>query len=86
LEIRVADNGPGIPPEIRDQVFQPFVTHGKDSGTGLGLAVVQKIVQEHGGEVTVEASGPQGTVFRITLPARAPSDKASLQLKAGPEQ
>jgi len=75
LEIRVADNGPGIPPEIRDQIFQPFVTHGKDSGTGLGLTVVQKIVQEHGGEVTVETTGPDGTAFRIILPSRIPSDK-----------
>ena len=80
LEIRVADNGPGIAPEIRPQVFQPFATHGKDSGTGLGLTVVQKIVQEHGGEVGVEQSGPEGTVFRVTLPSRTPSGKVSLQL------
>jgi signal transduction histidine kinase len=80
LEIRIADNGPGIPAEIRSQIFQPFTTHGKDSGTGLGLTVVQKIVQEHGGEVGVERTGPEGTVFRIVLPSRTPEDKvASLQ-------
>ncbi len=72
LEIRVADNGMGIPPEIRDQLFQPFVTSGKENGIGLGLTVVQKIVQEHGGEVSVESTGPQGTVFCIRLPANAP--------------
>jgi signal transduction histidine kinase len=77
LEIRIADNGPGIPPEIRPQIFQPFATHGKHSGTGLGLTVVQKIVQEHGGEVTVETTGPEGTVFRIALPSRAPSNKVA---------
>ena len=77
LEIRVADNGPGIPAEIRSQVFQPFATHGKDSGTGLGLTVVQKIVQEHGGEVAVEQTGPEGTVFRIVLPSRTSADKTS---------
>ncbi|HXJ97084.1 MAG TPA: ATP-binding protein [Terriglobia bacterium] len=74
LEIRVADNGGGIPEEIRATVFQPFVTSGKDNGIGLGLAVVQKIVQEHHGEVAVERTGRDGTVIRITLPA-VPSGK-----------
>jgi len=77
LEIRVADNGPGLPAEIRSQVFQPFATHGKESGTGLGLTVVQKIVQEHGGEVGVERTGPEGTVFRIALPGRTPAQKVA---------
>jgi signal transduction histidine kinase len=77
LEIRIADNGPGIPPEIRPQIFQPFATHGKHSGTGLGLTVVQKIVEEHGGEVGVEQTGPEGTVFRIALPSRTPADKVA---------
>jgi signal transduction histidine kinase len=80
LEIRIADNGPGIPPEIRPQIFQPFATHGKHSGTGLGLTVVQKIVEEHGGEVGVEQTGPEGTVFRIVLPCKTPADKVSLQI------
>ncbi len=69
LEVRVADNGAGIPEEIRDRVFQPFVTAGKDNGIGLGLAVVQKIVQDHGGQVGVESTGGNGTILRITLPA-----------------
>jgi signal transduction histidine kinase len=77
VEIRIADNGPGIPPEIRPQIFQPFATHGKHSGTGLGLTVVQKIVEEHGGEVGVEQTGPEGTVFRIALPSRTPADKVA---------
>ena len=77
LEIRVADNGPGLPAEIRSQVFQPFATHGKESGTGLGLTVVQKIVQEHGGEVGVERTGPEGTVFKIALPGRTPAQKVA---------
>jgi signal transduction histidine kinase len=77
LEIRIADNGPGIPPEIRPQIFQPFATHGKQSGTGLGLTVVQKIVEEHGGEVSVEQTGPEGTVFRIALPSSTPADKVA---------
>jgi signal transduction histidine kinase len=67
--ILVADNGPGIAESIRDRLFHPFVSYGKENGTGLGLAVVQKIVQDHGGEVIVERT-PQGkTVFRILLPS-----------------
>jgi len=69
LEIRVAGNGSGIPSEIRDTLFQPFVTAGKDNGIGLGLATVHKIVQEHQGQVEVECTGPEGTVLRILLPA-----------------
>jgi signal transduction histidine kinase len=71
LEIRVADNGNGIPMEIRDKLFQPFVTSGKDNGIGLGLATVHKIVQEHGGQVSVEHTGVDGTVLRILLPVVA---------------
>src|SRR5215469_10710918 len=71
ISISVADNGPGIAESIRDRLFHPFVSYGKENGTGLGLTVVQKIVQDHGGEVLVERT-PQGmTVFRIALPGRA---------------
>ena len=70
ITISVADNGPGIAESIRDRLFHPFVSFGKENGTGLGLAVVQKIVQDHGGEIIVERT-PQGTtVFRIVLPSR----------------
>jgi len=79
LEIRVADNGAGIPEEIRASVFQPFVTSGKDNGIGLGLAVVQKIVQEHDGQVSVERTGTDGTVIRITLPAVPSENKVASQ-------
>jgi signal transduction histidine kinase len=71
LMIRVADNGNGIPMEIRDKLFQPFVTWGKDNGIGLGLAMVHKIVQEHQGQVKVERTGADGTVLRILLPGVA---------------
>ena len=53
FNVKVADNGPGIPESIRDRVFDPFVSAGKPNGTGLGLAIVNKIVHEHGGNVTV---------------------------------
>jgi len=68
VEISIADNGPGIPKEIRDEIFQPFVTYDKVGGTGLGLAVVLKIVQDHKGDVKIESSGPGGTTFKIILP------------------
>jgi len=68
VEIRVSDNGRGIPEIIRGQLFEPFISHGKENGTGLGLTVVQKIVQDHGGDVIVEKTSPEGTVFRLLLP------------------
>lgn len=70
ITISVADNGPGVADSIRDRLFHPFVSYGKENGTGLGLAVVQKIVQDHGGEIFVERTTEGKTVFRIELPGR----------------
>ena len=66
--VEIADNGPGIPPEIVDRIFEPFFTT-KDvgNGTGLGLETVRRIVREHGGEITVE-SAPGATRFQVRLP------------------
>jgi signal transduction histidine kinase len=71
ITVSVADNGPGIPDSIRDKLFHPFVSYGKENGTGLGLAVVQKIVQDHGGEILVERTAEATTVFRVVLRGRA---------------
>src|SRR5579864_2226540 len=71
ISISVADNGPGIADSIRDRLFHPFVSHGKENGTGLGLAVVQKIVQDHGGTISVERTADDKTVFRIVIPSYA---------------
>jgi signal transduction histidine kinase len=68
LEVRVADNGHGIPEAIRGRIFEPFVSQGKENGTGLGLTIVQKIVQDHGGDVQVEQSSKQGSTFVVFLP------------------
>ena len=68
IQVRLRDNGRGVPDSIRGELFEPFVSYGKENGTGLGLTVVQKIVQDHGGEVVLESTSPQGAVFRITLP------------------
>jgi len=67
LVIEVADDGPGIPDEIRERLFDSFITHGKEGGSGLGLAVVRKVAADHGGSVEVE-SVPGHTVFRLVLP------------------
>lgn len=75
LDILVADNGPGIPQDIRASLFQPFVSSGKENGIGLGLTVVQKIILDHGGDIGVAGTGPDGTTFQITLPATLPAGK-----------
>lgn len=72
VEISVADNGPGIAPEILPRIFDPFFTTKEvGHGMGLGLFVVYEIVDEHGGCIAVQSTPGQGTVFRIRLPANA---------------
>ena len=66
-EIVVDDNGPGIPADVRERVFDPYYTT-KVEGTGLGLPIVKKIVLEHDGEIMCEASASGGALFRIRLP------------------
>jgi signal transduction histidine kinase len=65
--IRVRDSGPGIAPEIRDRLFQPFATAGKANGIGLGLALSRQAVLDAGGEMWAEPS-PQGACFAVSLP------------------
>jgi signal transduction histidine kinase len=85
VEIQVSDNGAGIPESVSDKLFQPFVTAGKENGVGLGLTIVRKIVADHGGEVHLDASSPQGTVFRIWLPRnKGPFMDSDHQLEAQP--
>jgi signal transduction histidine kinase len=76
LEIRIEDNGPGIADAIRDRLFEPFVSHGKENGTGMGLTVVQKILQDHGGDVTVERTSASGTTFRVNIPLNPSAENA----------
>ena len=67
-ELSVADNGPGIEPELADRIFEPFVTSKPPTeGTGLGLSIVYGIVQDHGGRIEVESSN-EGTTFKVYLP------------------
>jgi len=75
LVVELADDGPGVPAEIRERVFQPFVTWGKKRGTGLGLAVARRFVEDHGGSLELLESGgtgPAGARFRLVLPLLAP--------------
>jgi signal transduction histidine kinase len=72
LVFRAQDNGPGIPPEIADRLFESFVTSGKKHGTGLGLAIVRKIAQEHGGAVSCKTKPGKGTTFEIRIPLGLP--------------
>jgi signal transduction histidine kinase len=68
VEIQLSDTGPGIPEEIRDSLFEPFVTHGKAKGTGLGLAIARKTIGDHGGTISVQSSSGQGARFVVRLP------------------
>ena len=67
LEFSVADVGPGIPPQVQQQLFTPFFTT-KAEGMGLGLSLCRTVVEQHGGHLMFENNPPQGTVFRFTLP------------------
>jgi len=68
VEISVSDTGPGISPEVADQLFQPFVTT-KKQGMGVGLSICRTIVESHGGRIWVESNEDGGAMFRFTLPA-----------------
>ncbi len=68
LEIRITDDGPGVESSISNTLFQPFVSYGKENGTGLGLTIAQKIVQDHSGTLQLESSAPGRTVMQIILP------------------
>lgn len=71
--LSVRDGGCGMSEEVRSRVFEPFFTHGKAHGTGLGMAIVQRIVAEHGGSIRIESSPGQGTTVELGLPAIGPA-------------
>lgn len=66
--IRVADNGPGIPPRLSDQLFEPFVSGRSSDGTGLGLTISRELAVSHGGDLRLVETGPAGTTFELRLP------------------
>ena len=68
VEIEVRDTGAGVPPEVRDRVFEPFFST-KTSGSGLGLALVKKIAEDHGGGVSLQSAPGEATRAVLWLPA-----------------
>ncbi|HEX9639160.1 MAG TPA: ATP-binding protein [Acidobacteriota bacterium] len=72
VELRLCDDGPGIPESLWPHLFTPFVRHPQVSGSGLGLAIVRHIVEAHGGSVSAERLAPRGTAIVIRLPAICP--------------
>jgi two-component system sensor histidine kinase PilS (NtrC family) len=76
VRLQVRDDGPGIPADIRDRLFEPFVS-GRPGGSGLGLAIVQRAVEAHHGLVLVESGAGTGTTFTIFLPARMLAEDAA---------
>ena len=73
IVLEVADNGPGVPLEVRQRLFRPFTTSNKTSGIGLGLAITAEIVRSHHGQIILLDDGRAGTTFRVTLPCQQPS-------------
>jgi len=68
IVFQLSDTGKGIPEEIKDKLFDSFVTSGKEGGTGLGLAIAKKVVEEHKGHIEVDSTVGKGTTFRISIP------------------
>jgi signal transduction histidine kinase len=68
--IEVADNGPGIPEQVRGRLFEAFQSAARPGGTGLGLAIAAELIQAHGGQIELKDSGPTGTIFTISIPDR----------------
>ena len=69
---RVSDTGCGIPPELQVKIFEPFVTHGKSKGTGLGMAIAKSVVESHRGAISLQSKPGIGTTIEITLPVLPP--------------
>jgi signal transduction histidine kinase len=67
IELRIIDSGPGVADQIRGSLFQPFVSNGKQSGTGLGLTLADAVAKEHGGAVTLVSSKPGETIFELSM-------------------
>ena len=68
LTIDVRDNGPGIPEQVRPRLFEAFQSAAKPGGVGLGLAIAAELIRAHGGEIRLQGTGPEGTIFHVVVP------------------
>lgn len=73
--LRLADDGPGLPERALAHLFQPFTGSARRGGTGLGLAISRELAQAHGGDLVLEKTGPEGTVFELILPGAPEAEK-----------
>jgi len=73
IEIQVADNADGMTEDVRKRIFTPFFSTKEKKGTGMGLAVVSRIVESHEGDTYVESELGEGATFRVLLPIQGPS-------------
>jgi signal transduction histidine kinase len=94
LALEIGDDGPGLAPKARENLFRPFAGSARPGGTGLGLAVAREVMRAHGGDIALAESTGDGTLFRLTLPARpfvagtmepqpAPAPVAAAKVKVG---
>jgi signal transduction histidine kinase len=81
VEIDIADDGPGLAPRARENLFRPFAGSGRPGGSGLGLAIARELMRLHGGDLVLVASTGAGTIFRITMPAPKPTARAASRAK-----
>ena len=77
VELELQDTGHGIAPELLARIFEPFFTHGKPRGVGLGMAITRKIVEDHGGRIDLTSRVGKGTCFTVALPATGGEHPAS---------
>jgi signal transduction histidine kinase len=68
VQFRISDNGQGIPRKVLRRIYEPYFSHGKKKGTGLGMATIKKIVAEHGGTVEIHTEEGMGTTVLVTIP------------------
>ena len=77
VEIDLADDGHGIPEDLQARIYEPFFTHGKPRGIGLGMSITRKIVEEHGGQIRIDSEVGRGTTFTVSLPTDVAARPAS---------
>jgi len=69
VKVEFVDSGTGMPEEVKKRLFEPFMTYGKKHGTGLGMAIVKKVIDDHKGKIEIDSEMGKGTTIRIFFPA-----------------